>query len=135
MLTVLTLEEGSRLSWRKELTRFFQATGDYDPYSMPPCIILSEGDLFQKHIDIGNGKLVIGSRPFWNGIASVLPVLDGRMPGTAVEPGLFVSWKNEVHDYVFPQIATTIKGIALIETDGSSFRILRYRPLKRDRDL
>ena len=120
-LTVLTLNEKPRLEWRKQLTDIFRDTGDWTVYALPPCIILGESSLYDREIPIGSG------------IYRCLPVIEGVLPQNAENPGLFLSLSQEAAA-MDRDITVSVRSAALIEADGTSFRILRQRPLKRDRE-
>lgn len=132
-LTVLTLNEKPRLEWRKQLTDVFRDTGDWTVYALPPCIILGESSLYDREIPIGSGIYRCSAEPEWTGYASVLPVIEGVLPQDAENPGLFLSLSQEAAA-MDRDITVSVRSAALIEADGTSFRILRQRPLKRDRE-
>ena len=132
-ITVLTLEEDSRLLWRRLLTDCFRKTGVWDSYLLPPCIILPNLESIDGDIDIGDGCVYPESRAVHNGWAWVLPVFDERIRALSRRAGLFISKNAESISYEFPPECLKIKGIASVETDGMSSRIVRFRPLRRDR--
>ena len=128
-LTVLTLDEFSRLEWRKELTRYFRITGDWSIYLMPPCILIGKGDSFDDTIDIGNGCYSFSRKAVFNGFAYILPIESGIV--RTESEGLFVSW-NHAASYEFPAIRAAVGGIALVEWENNAFRIIRSRRLRKD---
>ncbi len=128
-MTVLTLDEEPRLRWRKELTEYYRKTGDWTVYSLFPCIIASYEDVFDERMDIGDGEYSFQEKAVWDGRFSLLPP---ARPGTE---GLFVSASPEASEYSFPALRTTVSGIALIDYSGESFRILRFRHLRKDRGI
>ena len=132
--TVLTLDETPRLEWRRMLTGYFRATGDWSAYAMPPCIILSCGkDFFEEEASIGNGICTAGGTMIWNGAASVLPVHADTLPYYAENPGLFVSFSRP-GTISFPAFQVSVGSLALLEADGTSFRVIRSRRLRKDRE-
>lgn len=128
-LTVLTLDESPRLEWRRELTRYYQETGDWSIYSLFPGIIISLSDLFDSDIDIGDGYYTFSPEPVFNGFAYVLPVRTGKTRFDT--EGLFIS-KKQPH-YSFPEIKTSVSGIMLVEAENDRYRIIRSRRLRKDR--
>ena len=131
LLTVLTLDEAPRLEWRRVLTGYYRQTGDWSVYTLFPCIIFAEGDYYDNFISIGNGTYTFSSVPQWNGSCAVLPVKTGPVPAYASSPGLFIS-KEKNTQYSFPEIKTTVDGIALIDSSENRFSVLRSRHLRRD---
>ena len=134
-MTVLTLDEAPRLSWRKALTEYYRKTGDWSVYSLFPCILLSFDDHFASQIPIGNGLYEFSGKATWNGYLSILSVEAGVLPEFAVNAGLYISDKKVENTYDFPAIRTTAGGVALVEKDDTSFKILRFRRLRKDRGL
>lgn len=134
LLTVLLLDENPRLQWRKVATEYFQETGDWTVYSLFPCIILKEGDYFDKDQEIGNGRYTLSQKASWNGKFSTLPVIGGTLPHYAENAGLFISQMEDKSGYPFPEIETGVSSVALIELRDESFRILRSRRLRKDRE-
>ncbi len=131
LLTVLTLDEAPRLEWRRVLTGYYRQTGDWSVYTLFPCIIFAEGDYYDNFISIGNGTYTFTSEPKWNGSCAVLPVKTGSVPDYALSPGLFISKKKNTR-YSFPEIKTTVDGIALIDSSENRFSVLRSRHLRKD---
>ena len=134
LLTALTLDESPRLRWRKILTEYFRVTGDWSVYSLSPCIIVGEGDVFSTSFSIGNGSITFAPSPCWNGRFMVLPAEKPCLLTPDLDPGLFISCRKELTGYDFPRFHATIDGVALIEKEAGSFRILRSRHLRKDRD-
>ena len=132
-LTVLTLDEKPRLEWRKVLTKVFRDTGDWTVYALPPCIILGDSSLYDKEIPIGRGIYRCSAAPEWTGYASVLPVIEGALPQGARDPGLFLSMSPDAAPGD-GDVTVSVRSAALIEADGTSFRIIRQRPLRKDRE-
>ena len=79
-LTILTLEEGSRLEWQESLTGYFRESGDYTVYLMPPCIMLPEERDIREWFDIGDGIFTLSGpigrvSSFW-----CMRIDDSRLP-------------------------------------------------------
>ena len=106
-LTILTLEEGSRLEWQESLTGYFRESGDYTAYLMPPCIMLPEERDVRECMRIDDSRLPQGGGMFLSaaGEEPVMPPFAGRK--------------------------LKVKAIASAETDGTFFRITAHHPLKR----
>ena len=129
--TALLLSEYDRLRWRKKLRDFYESNGDWKTYALPPCIILSEGDYFDKKIDIGDGRFRIGGETEKGDISIVLRT-EGKLPDYASpSAGLFIT-ADPSGKYTFPEDEIKADTIALIEADDEdlSYRILRSRPLR-----
>ena len=131
--SILTLEEGSRLQWRRMERNYYKATGDWGFYLLPPCIILPELDAIDGDINIGNGIFSPDKKTAIHNGITILPIDDSRLSALSPDAGIFISCSGKTSDYLFPEEKAKIKGIALVETDWSSSRIIRFRPLKRDR--
>ena len=132
-IAILTLEEGARLQWCRLEREYYNATGDWGFYLLPPCIILPGLKSIDGDIDIGNGIFIPERKAAMHDGWSMLPINDERLHKLSGNPGLFLSCSQQPADYIFPEETIKIKGIALAETDGTSSRIIRFRPLKRDR--
>ena len=132
-IAILTLEEGSRLQWRRLEREYYKATGDWGFYLLPPCIILPGLESIDGDIDIGNGIFIPERKAAVHDGWSMLPIHDKRLHRLSGNPGLFLSCSQQSPDYTFPEETIKIKGIALAETDGTASRIIRFRPLRRDR--
>ena len=91
-------------------------------------------DRFYLH-RIGNGLYEFSGKATWNGYLSILSVEAGVLPEFAVNAGLYVSDKKVENTYEFPAIRTTAGGVALVEKDDTSFKVLRFRRLRKDRGL
>lgn len=128
-LTILTLEEGSRLEWQESLTGYFRESGDYTAYLMPPCIMLPEERDIREWFDIGDGIFTLSGpigrvSSFW-----CMRIDDSRLPQGS---GMFLSAAGE--EPMMPPFAgrkLKVKAIASAETDGTFFRITAHHPLKR----
>ena len=132
---ILTLEEGSRLQWRRIERDYYKATGDWGFYLLPPCILLPGLDSIDRPIDIGNGIFAPEQRIAIRGWAAVLPIHDDRLSALSPDAGIFISANRPENEYLFPAETAKVKGISLVESDGFSSRVIRYRPLKRDIEL
>lgn len=124
------LSESSRLRWQKNLTLYFRETGDYTSYIMPPCIILPAG-YDCGWIDIGDGFFTLSGRiirisSFW-----CLEIAGDRLPSGS---GFFFSAEERIHKHPsFPDRTVQVRTSAIIETDGTSSRIISRHPLRTDR--
>ncbi len=133
LLTALMLSEYDRLKWGKILRNLYYDKGDWEIYSLPPCVILDEADHFIEETYIGNGIYRLGGDTVRVSSFTVLPV-KGSLPAYSKKAGLFIT-SDASRSYSFPEDAIKVSDLALISFDDErhSFRILRTRPLKKDR--
>lgn len=126
-VAVLTLCEHDRLLWRKKLKTYFQATGDWRAYTLPPSIILPYVKDISAYFDIADGIFRYKGEIETLSSFRVLRAENSALKG---EYGLFISYGSENFDYVFEEGKVKVDGIALYEIKETSTKLIQHRPLR-----
>ena len=129
-IAALILSDSDRLIWRKKLTRYFQETGDWTMYVLPPSIILPGIEDIDFFLDIADGTFYHDGTPSPCAFGTVIPIHDNRLTALSSEAGIFISRRAITGGYTFESGSVRTDQAALFEINGAETRIVKRRPLR-----
>ena len=115
---------------RKLLTSYFRTTGGFLSYAVPVGIVISDRDDIDGKIEIGDGVFRYEGTPVFNGLFWVLPVFDHDLPPGS---GIIITQAEKIEDFPFQPGQVEVTGADLYRMTDCSYRLIRHRPLSKDR--